>query len=318
MYDVPMDHTAAWSDVKAKGRRLLADGRCTILRQSSYEILGIVEGDHDTYVTYVNNNLRINFHDNNEPSFWDCTCPWSEWAFSRETLTGRVCSHAYALHLLLQRTRRERRSSLEDIPRPLMDDLQQAIAENLEAFSLYVKEGVAPEAVTQTLIDIAVMYSLPLEEMDDIIESSLVDIIAGIQQNMANEAQSQIQQIQDGAEGEIERLDMLLPEEPDEEDSYEYIEELVQLVLEECPPEQLPQILQSPNTFLSDELDDEEAVIFRGLLAEQIMPEDEPSENMPKQAGFTKQAGRVFTEEEKLALINELGVARQFLAGEII
>lgn len=99
--------TADWASVKEKGRRLVSSGRVHVIQKSKYKILAVVTGDTGTYDVYVSDRTRVNKYENNEPSFWDCTCQWGNWSFARETFTGRICSHAYAAYLVLQQYRKE-------------------------------------------------------------------------------------------------------------------------------------------------------------------------------------------------------------------
>ena len=44
---------ATFDDVKAKGRRLLAEGQFTVWKESTWSILADVQGDNGTYTVYV-------------------------------------------------------------------------------------------------------------------------------------------------------------------------------------------------------------------------------------------------------------------------
>lgn len=113
---------ATFDDVKAKGRRLLAEGQFTVWKESTWSILADVQGDNGTYTVYVNANARVDMYSKNTFAYWNCTCSWSEWAFNRETFHGRMCSHVYAMYLYLSK----KRHSMVDNPQTRQADASYA------------------------------------------------------------------------------------------------------------------------------------------------------------------------------------------------
>lgn len=393
------DKSGAWADVKAKGRRLVAEGRYRVLEQTTYSLLAEIQGDNDTYIVYVNNNLRINKYENNQMTYWDCTCPWSEWAWTRETLTGRVCSHAYAAHLLLQEGRKRtamldrlsKFSSVDDSRvRLAQEAVFDAVAQDLEGFVQYIKNGVAVDTITDTLVEIAVDFQLPVDTLDEIVVQSVQDALASQAQNLEDELSA----VEKDISTQIERLALeseTIAENEAEEERADQLSELAQKLLQSTPDELLEEMVGNPIPFLANlgvEIPEEDVVALQGLLIQALTPDkqakrkrsaiswivdellqdllaaydiedlkayfegavtpfrDEIFEDIEvheldaqeledlerviaeefdtptvrantKKAGFKKRAGRFFTEDEKLLLINELGTARQFLAGEI-
>lgn len=106
-----MVREASWEDVKMKGEWLYESGAFIIYKESTWEIVADVLGDNGTYTTSVNRRAKAEAYEGNEIPYWDCTCPWGNWAFARETYHGRMCAHAYCLWLYLRDKRRASRVS---------------------------------------------------------------------------------------------------------------------------------------------------------------------------------------------------------------
>jgi hypothetical protein len=93
-----MQHEGAWTDVAAKAKRLVQEGKVTILRNAPHHVMSHVQGDHGEY------NCEISRHDPNSQVIeqWNCECPWAQYAFDRtrkwKKLEGRVCSHVLATY----------------------------------------------------------------------------------------------------------------------------------------------------------------------------------------------------------------------------
>lgn len=85
---------SAWVDVEDKASRLRQEGKVNITLHDldARRIEGTVVGDTGTYdvmVKKVDGSQKV--------AFWQCSCPWGQWAFNRERMRGRLCSHALAL-----------------------------------------------------------------------------------------------------------------------------------------------------------------------------------------------------------------------------
>lgn len=120
--------TALWSDVQKKAYRLLTENRVQIDAISTYSILCSVDGDHDSYQTYVNNDARVQKDNSVSKANWYCTCPWGNWSntgrrphdgedsYGTVKSFNRFCSHAYAAYLMLQQYRKlsKERNKLKD------------------------------------------------------------------------------------------------------------------------------------------------------------------------------------------------------------
>lgn len=89
--------TAAWADVRAKAKRIRAEGGVRITLASDGLVFGEVQGDHDVYDTGVQRLPGSR----NSVATYTCGCKWGayHWGapddFSR--FAGRMCSHALAL-----------------------------------------------------------------------------------------------------------------------------------------------------------------------------------------------------------------------------
>jgi hypothetical protein len=89
--------TAAWSDVRAKAKRIRSEGKVRITAASEGLVIGEVAGDTHTYET----GLQRRPGQRQSVANWSCGCKWGayHWGapddFSR--FAGRMCSHALAL-----------------------------------------------------------------------------------------------------------------------------------------------------------------------------------------------------------------------------
>lgn len=391
----------SFEDVKNKGRRLLNEHRFNVIEESTYSVLAEVEGDNGTYLTYVNNNLKVNKYTDNKMSYWECTCPWGEWAFSRETYEGRVCSHAYAMHLYLQSNRRNLRNSnvLEGVSMGITDEKKQELAfkaiteavnQFQDEFIEYVDNGIALEPVINSAVEIATEFELPVNVLDAMITEAVKEFIAAEAEQLAlaqNQAISELEAVVENIDDEIATLGIKLESiddkqnpEPstaeiiakeilslDEQEIIEFLENPIPYAEEEGLTEQetIDTVAIVIDSFMPDKktashvswmveytwdelqdkfnlnelkafFNDEQGVwtdeiadeidkygLFPEELAEltQVVKEAKLNDSKPaskKIAGFVKKAGRIFTEEEKLAILNELGIARQFIAGEFV
>lgn len=89
--------TAAWSDVRAKAKRIRAEGGVHITHSSDLIVMGNVQGDHDTYET----GLQRVPGQRQSVALYSCGCKWGayHWGAPDDTgrFGGRMCSHALAL-----------------------------------------------------------------------------------------------------------------------------------------------------------------------------------------------------------------------------
>jgi hypothetical protein len=91
--------TASWNDVVAKAKRMRAEGkvRLTLVRNSM--VIGEVQGDHATYESGVQ---RYPGRPQGVMA-WICGCPWASFHQNQPKgitrFAGRMCSHAYSIHL---------------------------------------------------------------------------------------------------------------------------------------------------------------------------------------------------------------------------
>jgi GNAT superfamily N-acetyltransferase len=94
--------TAAWADVRAKAKRIRAEGGVRITLASDGLVIGEVKGDHHVYETGVQRFPGSR----NSIATYSCGCKWGayHWGaqddFSR--FAGRMCSHALALQFEAQ------------------------------------------------------------------------------------------------------------------------------------------------------------------------------------------------------------------------
>lgn len=89
--------TASWADVRAKAKRIRADGKVNITHADDILIVANVQGDHHTYETglqrYPGRRTSV--------ASYSCGCKWGayHWGASDDLsrFAGRMCSHALAL-----------------------------------------------------------------------------------------------------------------------------------------------------------------------------------------------------------------------------
>lgn len=93
--------TAAWSDVRAKAKRLRSEGSVRITVASSDGVGGEVKGDNNVYETvlsYAPGSYKV--------AYWTCGCKWAAYAWGRspayKRFEGRMCSHALAMQFEAQ------------------------------------------------------------------------------------------------------------------------------------------------------------------------------------------------------------------------
>lgn len=98
-------HQADWTDIQEKAKRLIQEGRVTILRNTPQHIMGHVIGDGtDNNGTPDEHEVEISRHDPNATNIeqWVCDCAWHQFAFDRRgpwaKLEGRPCSHVMAVY----------------------------------------------------------------------------------------------------------------------------------------------------------------------------------------------------------------------------
>lgn len=287
------DKVSAFIDVKEKGRRILESGKYTVYKQSTYSILADVQGDTGTYSVYVNRNVKVNDYEKNDIAYWDCTCEWANWAFNREYYYGRMCSHAYAMYTLL---RRSREASMDEPISP-RDTLQDIVVDlcmnNFDEASNFVLEGIAPESFSKELTEISERFEIPADAMSSLVKDGLIQATNNIIEETAKNIGIVTEEV-NAIESQSEAIGMALDEVITERaelstDLLEAQKLKVELKGDDITPKQASQVIDS---------------IFKKL-------------DSPKVKRAKKTAGRIFTEEEKLALINEAGLSRQFLAKEI-
>ncbi|ACH62097.1 hypothetical protein MYRNA_96 [Mycobacterium phage Myrna] len=98
-----MLRTAAWADVRAKAKRLRAEGRVHVKDVDYDRIYATVQGDHGTYETMIKKGGAYGGNGGQSITHWHCGCEWGKWAFARRlTFVGRLCSHGYAAYQEMQ------------------------------------------------------------------------------------------------------------------------------------------------------------------------------------------------------------------------
>lgn len=103
-------HQGAWVDVANKAKRLVAEGRVTILRNAPHHIMAHVIGDGtdnngtpDEHEVEISRELDPNgMPTSNTIEQWNCTCAWSQYSWNRtrkwKKYEGRPCSHVIATY----------------------------------------------------------------------------------------------------------------------------------------------------------------------------------------------------------------------------
>jgi hypothetical protein len=96
---------ADWNDIMDKAKKIIQDGRVTLLRNGYNNVVGSVVGDRGiTYQTEFSRddpNSRV-------ITQWQCECPWDQYAFQRtrqwKKYEGRPCKHVLATFWASQST----------------------------------------------------------------------------------------------------------------------------------------------------------------------------------------------------------------------
>lgn len=87
--------TSAWSDVRAKAKRIRSEGGIHIISNSGPYLVAEVQGDTQVYQTTI---IR---HSGLSVDMWECGCKWAQYSWGRsgrwKRYEGRMCSHALAL-----------------------------------------------------------------------------------------------------------------------------------------------------------------------------------------------------------------------------
>lgn len=105
-----MVHEADWTDVAAKAKRLVQEGKVTILRNAPHHIMAHVIGDgtdnngvpdeHDVEITRTQDETGMPTSSSIEQ--WQCTCAWADFSWDRtrkwKKFEGRPCSHVIATY----------------------------------------------------------------------------------------------------------------------------------------------------------------------------------------------------------------------------
>lgn len=96
--------TAAWSDVRAKAKRIRSEGGVRIIAaptQTDTTVSAEVRGDHNIYETTI-----MREPGKRSVASWACGCAWSSYSWGRsgrwKRYEGRMCSHALALTFEVQ------------------------------------------------------------------------------------------------------------------------------------------------------------------------------------------------------------------------
>lgn len=92
--------TSAWTDVRAKAKRIRSEGGVHIISaptgDDSLSVTAEVKGDHGTYETSI-----MRAPGTRTVAQWQCGCPWSNYSWGRsgrwKKYEGRMCAHALAL-----------------------------------------------------------------------------------------------------------------------------------------------------------------------------------------------------------------------------
>ena len=99
--DFRFEFTAAWSDVRAKAKRIRSEGGVRILSSTGSTITAEVKGDENVYQTTL-----MRQPGRQAVALWECGCAWAKYAWGRsgrwKRYEGRMCSHALALNFEAQ------------------------------------------------------------------------------------------------------------------------------------------------------------------------------------------------------------------------
>lgn len=90
-----LTHTATWSDVRAKARRIRSTGGVRIIVSNPGRVVAHVRGDTAVYETELN---RV--PGRQQVAHWACACAWAAYSWGRtgpwRRYEGRLCAHALA------------------------------------------------------------------------------------------------------------------------------------------------------------------------------------------------------------------------------
>lgn len=267
--------TSAFEDVKAKGKRIFDNDLYDIFQMNTYSVLVDVLGDNDVYTVYVNDKARVDKYDKNTPTLWQCTCTWSDWAFNRIWYRGRMCSHAYCAYLLLREVKKMAKVANDE------DSTQN------DDFIPFPELDFG-SASTEVLFN--EVYDLVEEDYEAFYDF----IVEGFSTHSVSEAITDT--LADyGLEYEelegIIKLCLMQVQENALSEENSYSEELKAQALQEELEE---------NGITMDDYDE--------LLDSELFDEVE-EEKVSRRTSSVKRAGRIFTEEEKFALIEEEGIS---------
>lgn len=267
--------TSAFSDVKAKGQRIFDADLYDIWQMNTYSVLIDVLGDNDVYTVYINDKARVNKYESNTPMVWQCTCTWADWAFNRETYHGRICSHVYCGYLLLREVKKMSKVANDGEPEDVDVDLFPA-----QEFDSVESELIFNQVYDRVEDNFDAFFDFV---MDDLATHEVSDTIT--------EIMSDFDLDHDEVE-EVIKLCLMQVQDNIEMSTGDHVEELESQVYKE----QLEEIGVPLNDY-----DD--------LLDSELFDEVEEPVKASRRRSSIKRAGRVFTEEEKLALIDEEGVS---------
>lgn len=94
--------TAAWADVRAKAKRIRAEGGVNITHADDLMVVGNVRGDHHVYET----GLQRHPGRRSSVAVYSCGCKWGAYHWGApddlSRFAGRMCSHALALQFEAQ------------------------------------------------------------------------------------------------------------------------------------------------------------------------------------------------------------------------
>lgn len=94
--DFKFEFTSAWSDVRAKAKRIRSEGGVRITEASDGMVIAEVKGDHNVYEAGIQR-----MPNKSTVATWSCGCRWGayHWGDSDDLsrFAGRMCSHALAL-----------------------------------------------------------------------------------------------------------------------------------------------------------------------------------------------------------------------------
>lgn len=99
--DFRFEVTAAWSDVRAKAKRIRAEGGVHVVMATQGMVHAEVKGDHHVYETGIQR-----LPGRHAIASWACGCKWGAYHWGAEDdmsrFAGRMCSHALALQFEVQ------------------------------------------------------------------------------------------------------------------------------------------------------------------------------------------------------------------------